>query len=386
MLELLLLVVVAALVFDFINGFHDAANAIATSVATGVMTVGRAVVISGIFNFFGALAGTAVAGFIASGIADPKDPLIVTQAVVLAALIGASVWNLLTWWWGIPSSSSHALVGGICGAVIANAGWDKVLWGGVAQKVLIPLVVSPVAGFLVALVLMILCMWVFRSTRPALVNGGAKLMQLVSACTLSFAHGMNDAQKVMGVITMALVAWMAGMGLKPVVVDRPDATAQAAVQEERIQASAMPEFVKEHHAALLPTAHTAKDGKERNDVPLWVVLACATAMCLGTMAGGRRIIRTLGTKISRLQPLQGFAAQTAGTGTIMAASVMGMPVSTTHCITASVLGAGTSRGLAAVRWGVAGRILVAWVLTLPASAGMAWACMIGLRAWLGPAH
>ena len=385
MLELLLLVVVAALVFDFINGFHDAANAIATSVATGVMTIGRAVVVSGIFNFFGALAGTAVAGFIASGIADPNNPLIVTQAVVLAGLIGASIWNLLTWWWGLPSSSSHALVGGICGAVIAHASWSDVQWAGVAKKVLIPLVVSPLVGFLAALILMIACMWIFRRTRPALVNGGAKVMQLVSACTLSFAHGMNDAQKVMGVITMALVAWMAGQGLAPLVTDRADDAARTA-HAQAIQGSQAPAFVKDHHALLLPTAHTTKDGKLRNDVPLWVVLSCATAMCLGTMAGGRRIIRTMGTKISRLQPLQGFAAQTAGTGTIMAASVLGMPVSTTHCITASVLGAGTSRGLASVRWGVAGRILIAWVLTLPASAAMAWSSMLVLRWWLGPGH
>lgn len=368
MLELLILVVVVALIFDFINGFHDAANAIATSVSTGVMSVRTAVVVSGIFNFFGALLGTAVAAFIAKGIADPGN---VTQLVVLAALIGASAWNLLTWWWGIPSSSSHALVGGICGAVIASKGFSFVDWNGVVAKVVIPLVLSPLIGLAIAFLLLVLSLWIVRHWRPDTVNSGSRGLQLISACTLSLAHGMNDAQKVMGVITMALIAFMASHQIQPLVTTGAEAE-QIAAHAQVVTASNLPEVIKNHHAYVLPTAHLDAKGKVTTDVPLWVVLSCALAMCLGTMAGGKKIIKTMGTKIIKISPLQGFAAQTSGTGTILAASVLGIPVSTTHCITASVMGAGLIKGLAAVRWGTAMNILVAWVLTLPASAAMAW--------------
>ncbi len=354
MLELLILVIVAALIFDFINGFHDAANAIATSVSTGVMSVRTAVVVSGIFNFIGALAGTAVAAFIAKGIADPGN---VTLMVVLAALIGASTWNLLTWWWGIPSSSSHALVGGLCGAVVASKGLAFVHWNGVMAKVAIPLVLSPVIGFVVAFLLMVLSLWLVRHLRPHTVANGARALQLLSACTLSFSHGLNDAQKVMGVITLALLSAMASGTVLP---------GWMVPSAEKV----IPGWVQPLHDVfpswlqwLLPHA---------TNIPTWVVISCALAMCLGTMAGGKKIIKTMGTKIIRISPLQGFAAQTAGTATIIAASVGGIPVSTTHCITASVMGAGVSKGLAAVRWGMAINILVAWVLTLPASALVAW--------------
>ncbi len=371
MLELLIVVIVAALIFDFINGFHDAANAIATSVSTGVMSVRTAVVVSGIFNFVGALAGTAVAAFIASKIADPA---IVTQQVVLAALIGASTWNLLTWWWGIPSSSSHALVGGICGAVVAAKGVTAVQWDGVMAKVAIPLVISPLIGFSIAFILMVLSLWLVRRWRPHIVATASRGMQLVSACTLSFSHGMNDAQKVMGVITMALIAFMASHHVQPLVTTGADA-AQVTAHAQEIAGSTLPAVLKEHHQHLLPTAHLNAKGKPVTDIPLWVVLSCAIAMCLGTMAGGKKIIKTMGSKIIKISPLQGFAAQTSGTATIIAASVAGIPVSTTHCITASVMGAGTSKGLAAVRWGMAINILIAWVLTLPASALVAWVAL-----------
>lgn len=368
MLELLILVVVVALIFDFINGFHDAANAIATSVSTGVMSVRTAVVVSGIFNFFGALLGTAVAAFIAKGIADPAS---VTQLVVLAALIGASVWNLLTWWWGIPSSSSHALVGGICGAVIASKGFSFVDWNGVVAKVAIPLVLSPLIGLAIAFLLLVLSLWIVRHWRPDTVNRGSRGLQLISACTLSLAHGMNDAQKVMGVITMALIAFMASHQVQPLVTTGAGAE-QVVAHAQLVAGSSLPDVIKDHHTHVLPTAHLDSKGKVTTDVPLWVVLSCALAMCFGTMAGGKKIIKTMGTKIIKISPLQGFAAQTSGTGTILAASVLGIPVSTTHCITASVMGAGLIKGLAAVRWGTAMNILVAWVLTLPASAAMAW--------------
>ena len=379
MLELLILVVVAALIFDFINGFHDAANAIATSVSTGVMSVRTAVVVSGICNFFGALLGTAVAAFIAKGIADPAN---VTQHVVLAALIGASTWNLLTWWWGIPSSSSHALVGGLCGAVVASKGFAFVHWAGVISKVAIPLVLSPLIGFLTAFVLMVLSLWFVRHLRPHTVAVGSRTMQLLSACALSVSHGMNDAQKVMGVITMALIAFMASHQTQPLVIT--DVTVeQNTAYVQSIAASSLPDILKEHHEHVLPTAHLDSKGKSATDVPLWVVISCALAMCLGTMAGGKRIIKTMGTKIIKISPLQGFAAQASGTATIIAASLSGIPVSTTHCITASVMGAGVSRGLAAVRWGMAVNILVAWVLTLPASAGVAWVSLIVLESLFG---
>lgn len=368
MLELLILVVVVALVFDFINGFHDAANAIATSVSTGVMSVRTAVVVSGIFNFVGAFAGTAVAAFIAKGIADPEN---VTQLVVLAALIGASAWNLMTWWWGIPSSSSHALVGGLCGAVIASKGFAFVEWGGVMAKVAIPLILSPLIGLAVAFLLMVISLWIVRRWRPNTVNSGSRGLQLVSACTLSFAHGMNDAQKVMGVITMALIAFMTAHQVKPLVTTGVTQE-QVAIHAEVVAGSTMPAIIKDHHTHLLPTAHIDAKGKSTTDIPVWVIVACALAMCFGTMAGGKKIIKTMGTKIIKISPLQGFAAQTSGTGTIIAASVLGIPVSTTHCITASVMGAGLIKGLAAIRWGTAVNILVAWVLTLPASAIMAW--------------
>lgn len=357
MFELLILVIVAALIFDYINGFHDTANAIATTVSTGAMSVNAAVVMSGIFNFLGAIAGTAVAGFIAKGLADPAT---VTQTVVLSALVGASVWNLITWWYGIPSSSSHALVGGLAGAVTAHAGHDHLHWIALGKKVLIPLVTSPLLGFIGALLFMIGLAWVVRRMRPSVVNRGCRHMQLISACTLSFAHGSNDAQKAMGVITMALLAGMAAG------VTMPHWMAPSA------QAAA-PEWVGWLHDVLPAWLHWLLPGP--TNVPTWVVFACATAMSLGTMAGGRRIIRTMGAKIIRMDPPQGFAAQTAGTATILLASWMGNPVSTTHCISASILGAGSSRGLSKVRWGVAVNIVIAWVLTIPISAGIAWLCL-----------
>lgn len=343
MLTLLILVVVFALVFDFINGFHDAANAIATTVGTGALSIRAAVVMSGLFNFFGALMGTAVAGFIASQLASEAD---VSLGVVLATLVAASAWNLITWWYGIPSSSSHALIGGLAGAVVAHAGWGAFHWANLVKKVALPIVISPLLGFLAAFVLMTALIWLVRRRRPSQVNRSAKYLQLISACTFSFAHGSNDAQKVMGIITLALVAYMQS---GPV----------------------MPDWLAAN-GWLLPSGKNA-----RNDwiVPVWVIFACALAMCFGTMAGGKRIIKTMGAKIVRLTPPQGFCAETAGTGTILLASHLGIPVSTTHCISAAILGVGTTRGIGHVRWGVAVNIVFAWILTIPISAGIAWLVM-----------
>ena len=341
MLTLLIAVIVVALIFDYINGFHDAANAIATVVSTGVLPVRTAVILAGILNFAGAWAGTAVAKTIASGFADPA---IVTQVVVLGALIGACIWNLLTWWYGIPSSSSHALIGGLAGAVVAHAGFSAFHWSNLVDKVLVPLVASPLIGFTVALLLMVGLLWLVRRMRPASVQRGSRRLQLVSACMMAFSHGSNDAQKAMGIITLALVSFVAA-GYTGV------------------------------PAEWLPTG---------DKVPTWVVIACATAIGVGTMAGGKRIIKTMGAKIIRISPLQGFAAETAGTATILSASYMGVPVSTTHCISACIMGVGASKRLSAVRWGVAGNIVLAWVLTLPMSAAFAYLSVLGLRVVFGP--
>ncbi|MFO0678564.1 MAG: inorganic phosphate transporter [Polyangiaceae bacterium] len=340
MVSLLVAVVVAAILFDYINGFHDAANAIATVVSTGVLPIRTAVFLAGILNFVGAMTGTAVAKTIATGFADPA---IVTQLVVLAALLGASAWNLITWWYGIPSSSSHALIGGLAGAVVAQAGFSAFKWHALGQKVLVPLVVSPTLGFLTAFFTMVALLWITRRLRPSLVHRGSRRLQLVSACLMAFSHGSNDAQKSMGIIALAIVSFTAGGHALP--------------------------------AWMLP--------KSANEIPAWVVFVCALAIAVGTMAGGKRIIKTMGSKIIRISPLQGFAAETAGTITILLASARGIPVSTTHCINACIMGVGASKRISAVRWGVAGNIVVAWVLTIPASAAIAFVTLLGLRAVVG---
>jgi PiT family inorganic phosphate transporter len=334
-LSLLILVILAALVFDYINGFHDAANAIATVVSTGVLPVRTAVMIAGVLNFAGAMAGTEVAKTIAKGFASPDD---VTQVVVLGALIGASIWNIITWWYGIPSSSSHALIGGLAGAVVAHAGFDAFNWKTLVGKVLVPLVLSPTIGFVAAFFFMILLLWLVSKMRPRTVHRGSRIMQLVSASAMAFSHGSNDAQKAMGIITLALVAFAASGG------------------------TGMPQ-------GMMPVGDA---------IPTWVALACATAIGVGTMAGGKRIIKTMGAKIIKITPLQGFAAETAGTLTILLASWKGIPVSTTHCISACIMGVGASKRLSAVRWGVAGNIVVAWILTIPLSAAFAWLSVLVL--------
>jgi PiT family inorganic phosphate transporter len=333
MASLLVCVIVFAIVFDYINGFHDAANAIATVVSTGVLPIRAAVLLAGVLNFFGAITGTAVAKTIASGFADPA---IVTQTVVLSALVGACAWNLITWWYGIPSSSSHALIGALAGAVVAKAGVSAFHWGALKQKVLVPLVASPTIGFVIAFVLMILLVWGVRRMKPQTVHRGSRRLQLLSAMSMAFAHGSNDAQKSMGIITLALIA-----------------------------------FVKSGEATGVPAWLLPKG----DAVPMWVVVACAGAIALGTMAGGTKIIKTMGTKIIRITPLQGFAAETAGAITILGASHLGVPVSTTHCINACIMGVGASRRVSAVRWGVASNILMAWILTLPLSGALAWVTM-----------
>jgi PiT family inorganic phosphate transporter len=317
---LLLMVLGLAVVFDYINGFHDTANAIATSVSTRALRPQWAILMSATANFLGALTGTAVARTIASGIATtPTGDA--GQIVVAAALIGGIVWNLLTWRLGIPSSSSHALIGGLIGAVIASSGTSALLLDGITGKVLLPLVLSPVLGVSIGFLLMVVLLNVFRRSHPRRLNDRFRRLQLISAAYMAFSHGSNDAQKTMGIMTLALVA-----------------------------AGVLPEPV----------------------VPLWVILLAASAISLGTAAGGWRIIRTMGQKVVKLDPVHGFAAETTAATIIIGASALGMPVSTTHVISSAIIGVGASDRFASVRWGVAGNIVIAWVLTIPGSGAVAW--------------
>lgn len=315
---LLVLVIILALVFDMINGFHDAANAIATSVSTRVLSPRTAIVMAAVLNLVGALSGTAVAKMVGAGLVLPAA---VTPLTVIAALLSAIFWDLITWYLGLPISSSHALMAGIVGAGIATAGREVVLWAG-ARKVLLAIVFSPFIGFLFGFSLMILLMWIFSKMAPSRVNAIFKNLQIFSAAYMAFSHGSNDAQKTMGVITMTLVGFY---------------------------------------------------GLTDFHVPLWVILSAALAMAFGTAAGGWRIIKTLGMRLVPLKPVHGFAAETAAATVIEVASRFGLPISTTHVITSSVMGVGASRRFSAVRWGVGGNIVVAWVLTLPVCGLMAWA-------------
>ncbi len=320
-LTLLLLAVLGlAVLFDYINGFHDTANSIATSVSTRALRPEQAILMSATANFVGALSGTAVAKTIASGIAVTPDGD-AGQIVVAAALVGAITWNLITWRLGIPSSSSHALIGGLIGAVIAAVGPAALLPAGIVERVLFPLVLSPVLGVVIGFSLMVILFNVFRRARPRKLNERFRRLQLVSAAFMAFSHGSNDAQKTMGIITLALVA--GGLLAEPT-------------------------------------------------VPLWVIILAATAISLGTAAGGWRIIRTMGQRVVKLDPVHGFAAETTAATIILGASSLGVPVSTTHVIASAIMGVGASDRLSAVRWGVAGNIVTAWILTIPASAVVAW--------------
>lgn len=324
---LLVVVVFVALFFDFTNGFHDTANAIATSVSTRAMSPRVAVLFAAVLNFAGAFVSIKVAATVAKGIVDPD---VITLKVVLAGLVGAITWNLVTWYFGLPSSSSHALVGGIIGSAIAATGFDVVQWGGLADKVLIPSLVAPVLGIVGAAALMVGLLWIIRRRSPGLVNRVFRRLQIVSGGFVAFTHGTNDAQKTMGIIALALVA------------------------SGRLDA-------------------------ETFDIPLWVIVSSAIAMAAGTYAGGWRIIKTLGTRIAKLDPPRGFAAQTTCATILYLTAHFGFPVSTTHTITGSVLGAGMTRRLNAVRWGVAGNIVVAWIITIPCAALVAAAMQVITR-------
>jgi len=337
-MTIFLIVLLAALVFEYINGFHDAANAIATVVSTKVLTPRQAIALAAFFNLVGALAGTAVAKTISGGLVDAHA---VTMSTIFSALFAAIVWNLLTWWLGLPSSSSHALIGGLCGAAVATASgdWSVLIWSnldahgkpiGLWPKVVLPMLSSPVAGFLGgALLMFILLVFIHRLT-PRIVNGVFGKLQLVSAALMGYSHGSNDAQKTMGIITLSLFT----------------ATKSGAFKD-------LPEW-----AAFLRIP-------EFKEIPIWVVIACALTMAAGTAAGGWRIIRTMGHKMVKLQPVHGFAAETTAALIIHGASTLGIPVSTTHVISTSIMGVGAIKRFSAVKWGVVERIIWAWVLTLP---------------------
>ncbi len=320
-LTLVVVVIAVALVFDFINGFHDAANSIATVVATRVLSPFQAVLWAAFWNFISAFSfGTGVAKTVGAGLVDLK---FVDQHVILAGLIGAITWNLLTWWWGLPSSSTHAIYGGYVGSAIANAGFQVVIWNGWAW-ILPFILVAPLIGLGLAYVLMIGVYWTFRNVSPKKMDVWFRKLQLVSAAAFSYSHGTNDAQKTMGIITGALVT-----------------------------------------AGYLSTF----------EVPVWVILSAHAAIALGTMAGGWKIVHTMGGRLTRLKPRSGFCAETAAAISILFSTELKMPVSTTHTVAGAIAGVGSIQRLKAVRWGVAQNILWAWVLTIPASAAVGWIMM-----------
>lgn len=321
-LEIVVFLIAVALAFDFLNGFHDAANSIATIVSTGAMSPRWAVAWAAFFNFVAFLVfGVAVASTIGKGIIDPG---IVDSYVVFGALVGAIAWNLITWYYGIPSSSSHALIGGLAGAAVAKGGTGKLVAAGFI-KTSAAIVLSPALGFLIAVALMIAVSWVFAGSTPRRVDRWFQKLQFVSAALYSLGHGGNDAQKTMGIIWMLLIA-------------------------------------SGHSAANEP-------------LPFWVVLVCQAAMGLGTLFGGWRIVKTMGMRITKLRPVGGFCASASGAATLFIATGFGVPVSTTHTITGSIVGVGSAKNVSAVRWGVAGNIIWAWIFTIPGSAfiaGIAW--------------
>jgi PiT family inorganic phosphate transporter len=319
---LLLLIIVIAIVFDYTNGVHDSANAIATIVSTKVVSPVQAVTMAAALNLIGAFIGTHVASTIGKGIVNPEI-IAGCQTIILAALLGAILWNLITWYFGLPSSSSHALIGGLIGAAVAYKGWDTLQFGSIVEKVILPLFLSPLAGFIGGYLLMVALAWGTCKLKPKKMNKLFRRLQVLASAFMALTHGSNDGQKTMGIITLALFL-----------------------------------FHK------IPSI----------EVPFWVKLICALAMAIGTASGGWKIIKTMGKKIFKMEPVHGFAAETSSSLVIMSASLIGAPISTTHVFSSSILGVGSSKRFSAVRWGVAGQMVIAWVLTLPASAVVGAIC------------
>jgi inorganic phosphate transporter, PiT family len=365
-LAIVLLFILTALVFEFINGFHDTANSIATVVATKVLSPSQAIALAAGMNLIGALAGEAVAKTIASGLVD-ANVVTVTSEILMCGLVGGIAWNLITWWWGLPSSSSHALIGGLCGAALgaADGNWAALIWAqpaepwyrgsGLLYKVVIPMLSSPVFGFLLGVLLMVLLFagiswmhrrggWLARIARPRWVNAVFGKAQLVSASYMGFAHGLNDAQKTMGIIALALIS-----------------------AETVGTLDTLPDWLGFLHPG------------DEDGIATWIKVTCALVMAAGTAAGGWRIIKTLGHKMVKLHPIHGFAAETASATILSGAAVLGMPVSTTHSISTAIMGVGFAKRSRALKWSVVERILWAWVLTLPVTAGMAYLLVRLLR-------
>jgi len=345
-MTLLLSVIVVALVFEYINGFHDTANSIATVVSTKVLTPRQAILLAAGTNLIGALVGDAVAKTISAGLVDAAY---VTSGTLICALLGGIVWNLATWWFGLPSSSSHALIGGLCGATLASAhsNWHALIWArhkdgpwfkndGLLYKVILPMVTSPIVGLIMGFLLMTFLYVVLRNWKPRWVNATFGKLQLVSAAYMGFAHGSNDAQKTMGIIALALTASVTAGDLKKI-----------------------PSWLEFLRHPMVPS------GSGNEVVAPWIKVICALTMAAGTAAGGWRIIRTMGHKMVRLQPVNGFAAEATAATVLLVAARLGMPVSTTHAITTSIMGVGAAKRLRALNLGVVERILWAWFLTLP---------------------
>jgi len=326
MVTLIIFIVLIALIFDFLNGFHDSANSIATIVSTRVLTPRKAVLWAAFFNFLAAFLFTShnVAKTIGKGLVTPS---LVNEYVILAALLGAIVWNIITWYFGIPSSSSHALMGGLGGAAIMRAGFGSIIWGGWI-KTLIFIVVAPVLGMILGFGMMMLLMWLFHKRPSSKINGIFRKLQLVSAAFYSLGHGANDAQKTMGIITILLI-----------------------------------------NAQIIQTS-----GPDDFPIRWWIIIPCYTAISLGTMFGGWRIVKTMGQKVTKLKPVGGFCAETAGAFTLLITAFSGIAVSTTHTITGAIMGVGATKRVSAVKWGLAGKIVIAWVITIPVSAVVSAGC------------
>jgi PiT family inorganic phosphate transporter len=369
-LTLVFTVLAVALVFEYINGFHDTANSIATVVATKVLSPGQAVLMAATTNLIGAMWGTAVAKTISSGLID-SNVVSMTPELLICALLGATIWDLITWWWGLPSSSSHALIGGLCGAAFAAAGenWNAMIWSvpgehwwlgkGILNKVILPMVVSPSAGFLLGFTIMGLLFALLsflssrggaiqRASRPRVVNAIFAKVQMVSSGFMGFSHGLNDAQKTMGIIALALASATSGGAL-------------------------------DHLPGWLNFLRVEADAKGQFEIATWIKATCAVVMACGTMAGGWRIIRTLGHKMVKLHPINGVAADTAASSIIITASMLGIPVSTTHNVSAAIMGVGFAKRANAIRWTVVERMVWAWILTIPIAGALAFLLVRGAK-------
>jgi len=369
-LSLVFTLLLVALVFEYINGFHDTANSIATVVATKVLTPGQAVLLAAFTNLLGAMWGTAVAKTISSGLID-SGVVVMTPELLICALLGATIWDLITWWWGLPSSSSHALIGGLVGAAFAaaNENWHVVIWSvpgehwwvgkGILNKVILPMVVSPAAGFLLGFTIMgsLFALLSFlssrggaiqRAARPRVVNAIFAKVQMFSSGFMGFSHGLNDAQKTMGIIALAL-------------------------------ASATSAGSLDHLPGWLNFLRIDADAKGQFEIATWIKATCAVVMAMGTMAGGWRIIRTLGHKMVKLHPINGVAADIASSSVIVTASALGIPVSTTHNVSSAIMGVGAAKRLNAIKWTVVERMVWAWILTIPISGALAYFLVRALK-------